>query len=249
MTDLGLHPDLITISTCRGVEHPAGPYDGFNACHYVGDDSAHVEHCRSELCRRLGIEAQQLIIPRQTHSDCVAVIDRLPYPEENLQGVDALVSALPSAVLAINTADCVPVLLAHPASGVIAAAHCGWRGIINDLLPNTIQAMTALGAKADEIIAVMGPAICPECFEVGPEVAQIFASHFPDTSNIIIDGYEKPHIDLSAAIIEKLRKLGVPATNIRPSAECSKCNPGKYFSARALGINSGRILTIIAHRP
>lgn len=248
MIDLKLHPELIAFSTSRGVAHPSGPYDGFNACHYVGDDPAHVRHCRSKLCCRLGVEAQQLIIPRQTHSDRVAIIDRIPYPEENLQGVDALVTALPSVALAINTADCVPVLLAHPASGIIAAAHCGWRGIINNLLPNTLRAMASLGAKADEIIAVMGPAICHACFEVGTEVAQIFAEHFPDTSNIIIEGYEKPHIDLSAAIVEKLRRLGVPSVNVRPSSECTMCNPAEFFSARVLGVKSGRLLTLIAHR-
>ena len=244
-TEIQLHPDLITFSTQRGVPPFGSSYLSFNACHYVGDSPEHVADCRNEICWHLSIDMEQLVIPRQTHSDSVAIIDSIPFDTARLEGVDAIVTALPDVALAINTADCVPVLLAVPEMGIIAVAHCGWRGVVNDLLPNTVKAICSLGALPYQIKVALGPAICPDCFEVGEEVAACFADKFSSPSIILRSGYEKPHINLSVAIAEHLKMLGVDSAQITPSMECTRCNPEKYFSARVHTINSGRILTLI----
>lgn len=247
-TDLWLAPGIVSFSVKRGTTSGNDPYSGFNACHYVGDDSAKVVRCREELCQYLNLQMDALLIPRQTHSDHVAVVERLPFSSEVLQGVDALVTRLHNVALAINTADCVPVLLAAPMSGVIAAAHCGWRGVVNDLLPNVIAEMERLGAFARCIKVVMGPSICADCFEVGEEVAAAFESQFSGADVVLRQLGRKPHVNLGAAIREKLVDLGLTTENILLPIECTRCASDKYFSARALGVNSGRMLSVILQR-
>ena len=89
----------------------------------------------------------------------------------------------------------------------------------------------------------MGPCICPDCFEVGEEVASIFKKEFPFVSGIVMSGPVKPHVDLPEAIRVTLIEAGLPTGYITMPPACSHCNPALYFSARRLGIKSGRTLT------
>lgn len=240
---------FIAFSTERGAAAtPDDPYSGFSACHYTGDSGEHVAACRAELADLLGISAERLVIPRQTHSDRVAVIDSVPVSGETVEGIDALVTKMRDVALCINTADCVPVLLHDSEAGVAAAAHCGWRGTVNDLLPKTLAAMERLGAHPKNIRAYMGPSICRDCFEVGEDVASVFREVFPQEEGIVIDGAGKPHVDLGRAIACRLMRGGVRMENISEPSECSRCNPQRFFSARALGIESGRTLSAVMMR-
>lgn len=232
-------PGVKAISTERNCSNPADPYDGFNACHYTGDASDHIAQCRRELADYFGVDASRLIIPRQTHSVSVATIDRIPF-EGNLEEVDALVTALPDVVLAIHTADCVPLVMADNDAGVIAAVHAGWRGAVGGIVLNALDRMIALGAKPESIHAAMGPCICGECFEVGEEVA----GQFPDDC-VARRGGEKPRVDLARFVAGQLAERGVAAENIYMPIACSRCNPDRFFSARRLGVNSGRTTTAI----
>ncbi len=237
--------NLTAFSTERGPEAAAGDaYSGFNACHYTGDDAGHVAECRSVLAQELGLSEVNFIIPRQTHSDCVRLIDHLPVADELLEGMDALVTDMERVALCINTADCVPVVLHDARAGVVAVAHCGWRGVVNALLPNTLAVMERLGAHPKDIHAAMGPSICADCFEVGEEVAESFREEFPGVAGIVLTGQGKPHVNLGVAIAEKLRRGGVAVENISLPPFCSRCNPERFFSARALGVASGRTLTV-----
>lgn len=245
---------ITAFSTTRGPEADvADPYSGFSVCHYTGDDAGHYMACREQLARTLGLPANHLIIPRQVHGSACAVITGLP-ASATAPVADALVTNQPGVALCINTADCVPVLLADPEARIIAAAHCGWRGTVAPLLDNTVEAMTRLGADPSRIRAAMGPSICTSCFEVGPEVAARFNDAFPTMHNSSSDCElhivhhefgEKPHIDLAAAITARLTGFGLQATAITPPLACSHCNPGRFFSARHSGISSGRTLTLI----
>ena len=246
---LPLPEPAVAFSTCRGEEAtPSDPYSGFSVCHYTGDHPLHFQACRLELIANRGIRQEGLIIPRQTHADRVATIDHIPFPEAKLEGVDALVTSMRNVMLCINTADCVPVALSDPTAGVIAVAHCGWRGTVNDLLSNTLAAMHRLGADPSRIHAAMGPSICPSCFEVGEDVAEVFRSAFPNDAAVVLEpvtNQVKPHINLAAAITARLASLGLPTNQIIPPRACSRCNPMRFYSARALSIASGRTLTAI----
>ena len=123
-------PGVVAISTCRGCVIEGNSYSGFNACHYTGDTDEHVAQCRGQLCVMLGIERDNLIIPRQTHSLNVAIIDTIPFDSQKLENVDALVTTLPRVAIAINTADCVPLVFVDDVNKVIGVAHSGWKGTV-----------------------------------------------------------------------------------------------------------------------
>lgn len=247
---VALLPDIEGItafSTGRGAVNPADPYDGFNACHYTGDDPVHIAGCRRRLCDALSVPSESLVIPRQTHSARVAVIDTVPVNRESLEGVDALVTSLPSVALAVNTADCVPVVMADPEAGVIAAVHSGWRGTVDRIVAKAVTGMVALGADPSRISAAMGPCIGPECFEVGEEVAERFETEFPGDSTVIYPttGSQRPHVDLPRAVAATLIAAGVRSEAIAMPPACSRCDHRRFFSARRLGVGSGRTLSVI----
>lgn len=234
-------PGAVGGYTERCATEALSPYDGVNLCHYTNDAPEHVAECREEFARRLGVPVSALVIPRQTHSTNVAMIEE--HVPDVIENVDALVTRRKDIVLCINTADCVPVLLNDPEAGVIAACHAGWRGAVNGMVENTVNAMLQLGAKPGNIFAAMGPCICTGCFEVGAEVAE----RFRQWPGAVVTSAEwpKPHVDLSAAITDILKQQGI--SKIQTPPECTLCSWHDLFSARKLGINSGRMLTFI-HR-
>lgn len=215
-------------------------YDGFNTCDYTGASTTSVTMCRSQLADNLGVGTEALIIPRQTHSANVRVIESIPVSPEIVEGVDGLVTTLHGVALVIHTADCVPVVMADPRKGIIAAIHSGWRGTKADITGNALNIMMRLGADVSDIVVAMGPCICQNCFETGQEVAAEF-----DLRYISYNYGDKPHINLSAIIRDRLIDSGVIPENISMPPACSRCDHHLYFSARRLGINSGRTATVI----
>ena len=238
-------PGVTAISTCRGCVIEGNSYSGFNACHYTGDTDEHVAQCREQLCAMLGIDRNNLIIPRQTHSLNVAVIDTIPFNAEKLENVDAIVTTLSGVAIAINTADCVPLVFADDVNKVIGVAHSGWKGTVGRIASKTVEQMVACGASLSNIKVAMGPCICGDCFEVGHEVVEQFVNNGFDSPQVILNQYQpRPHIDLPQACRQALIEIGIREENIQLPTHCSRCNPQKFFSARRLGINSGRTLTV-----
>lgn len=230
--------------TNRGeVKDKNDPYDGFNICQYTGDSPGHIASCRRMLCDKLGVDDNSLIMPRQTHSTNVLTIDKLPVDPRLLDGVDGLVTHLKNVVIGVSTADCVPVVLADGKAGVIGVAHAGWRGAVGGVIKNIVAEMVRLGADVKMIKAALGPSICVECFEVGEEVA----SEFPQCCVVRRKGWKRPHADLQRYVTDELVGCGVQKDNITPflSENCTRCHPDKYFSARRLGIKSGRMHTLV----
>lgn len=238
-SDLLNLPGIHAFSTLRGCDDPSDPYDGFNTCHYSGDDPVDVMYCRGRLSEFTGIPPERIFIPRQTHSARVVTVDNNT-DRSVLEGVDALVSSTAGTALVIHTADCVPVMLADPYAGVIAAVHAGWRGAAAGIVSCTLEEMARQGASPERIHAAMGPCICADCFEVGDEVA----AQFPEECVTRYEG-KRPHVDLAAAIFRELTAAGVAAENVAMPPECTRCNPERFFSARRLGVESGRIANVI----
>ena len=243
-------------STTRGEVDRRNAYSGVNLCDYVGDDALRVLDARISLAMQLGFDLDDLVMPRQTHSCRVALIDEafrsldIDKQEATLEGVDALVTSLQGVVIGVNTADCVPIVLADGQAGVIAVAHAGWRGTVGRIVKNVVTEMCRLGASADRIQVALGPSICKDCFEVGDEVVEAFAKAKFDLIAIVKRNPQtgKAHIDLRAANREVLIAAGVPSENIITSQHCSRCEHDCFFSARRLGINSGRTFTGIFRR-
>ena len=238
-------------STTRGELDRRNAYSSINLCDYVGDDALRVLDARVTLAMQLGVDLDDLVMPRQTHSCRVAVIDEaframdIDKQEAALEGVDALVTSLKGVVIGVNTADCVPIVLVDSQAGVIAVAHAGWRGTVGRIAQVVVKEMVRQGARPDRIQVAMGPSICQDCFEVGNEVVDAFRQAHFDLDAIVKRNADtgKAHIDLRAANRDVLIAAGVPVDHIVVSQHCSRCDHERFFSARRLGINSGRTFT------
>ncbi len=248
--------DVYAFTTERGTADALNPYSEFNCCSYTGDSDEHVEKCRTLLCRELRIAPPDLITARQRHTTEVATIDDafLQKPDMEkahlLDGVDGLVTNEKNKAIGVFTADCVPIILFDPEAKVVAAVHAGWKGTLHNIVANAIDKMAELGSSPTNMLATFGPSICQKCFEVGDDVASLFAEGMPTLQGIMIyDIRRSKHlIDLVAANSVWMRAAGIRAENIAVPGFCTKCNPETYFSARLLGINSGRLLTGIVLR-
>ena len=247
---------VAAFSTTRGEVDRRNAYSGVNLCDYVGDDALRVLDARITFAMQLGLTLDNLIMPRQTHSCRVAVIDNqfmnsdIEQQEKALDGVDALVTTMSDIAIGVNTADCVPIVLVDSQAGVIAVAHAGWRGTAGRILKNVVDEMCRLGAEAKHIQAAMGPCICQDCFEVGDEVVEAFKLAGFDVNTIVKrnSATGKAHIDLRAANRIVLEAAGVPASQVILPRHCSRCEHDRFFSARRLGTNSGRTFTAIIKR-
>lgn len=243
-------------SLTRGAVRDDNPYSEVNLCHYTDDKPLHYITCRAQLCEYLHIEPQCLVMPRQTHGNEIAVIDQafmqLPpdKQQERLQGIDALITPMTGVCIGVNTADCVPIVFAEPHSGLIAVAHAGWRGTVSRIAARVVEQMKAMGANPAQVQATMGPSICQHCFEVGDEVALQFKEAGFDLHRIMHRHRQtgKAHINLQRANAIVLQEAGLLASHISNANKCSHCNPARYFSARHLGINSGRTFTGIINQ-
>ena len=240
-------------STYRG--EGVGCYGGFNITPYCGDTQEHVAECRKELCEQLGIEDRQLILPYQTHSDRVVIIDKdftlLDEKEQSeaLNGVDAIITALPHTCIGVSTADCIPVLLHDTKLDVVAAIHAGWRGTVARIVEKTISTMEQhYGCCPHDMEAIIAPGISIDAFEVGNEVYGAFeTADFPMKEIArrypTADGGEKWHIDLWEANSYILQQCGITKENIHTAGICTFTQHEDFFSARRSGIKSGRIFS------
>ena len=237
--------DVIAFSTKRGGV--GGNYDKFNITHYCGDNEEHVLACRKELCEELKIKDENLILPRQTHETNIINIDEnffLLSAEERtdrLYGIDSIITRLPHVCIGVSTADCVPILLYDTDKKIVAAIHAGWRGTVQRIVEKSINYMqSTFLTSSKNIVVVISPSIGVEAFEVGDEVYDAFL-HAGFDMGSIAKRYNKWHIDLWEANRIQLLNCGVMPENIQLSSICTYTNHKEFFSARRLGINSGRI--------
>lgn len=243
------YSNISCFSTTRHGGCGEGAYATFNCTHYCDDNPAHVkanlEHVKAYLNRaKAGQEKCQhvLIIPRQTHTTNVRVITGLSTDEE-LQNVDAVVTSLKNTCVCVSTADCVPVLLYDKNRQVVAAIHAGWRGTVGRIVEKTLDVMHAqYGTEGKDVVACIGPSISLEAFEVGDEVYDAFAEAGFDM-NRMARKYEKWHLDLWEANRMQLLAKGVLPEQIEVAGICTYQHYEDFFSARRLGIKSGRILS------
>lgn len=232
---------LLAFSVERG-DVTDSPYSGFNCCGYTGDDIGHTVACRKALCDELGISEERFFTAVQTHSANVAIAGK-----DDLNGVDGIVTAERNALVGVFTADCVAMLFYDMKNKVAAAAHAGWKGTMNNIAGETVAKMLSQGAELGEIRVIFGPSICQKCFEVGDEVVELFADRRLPVDKVVVRNAltSKAHIDLVESNIYWLVKAGVHHENISKSGLCTKCEPERFFSARTLGVRSGRVLTAI----
>ncbi|MDH6305316.1 YfiH family protein [Parabacteroides sp. PF5-5] len=239
------------ISTRRGGVS-TGNYASFNLGEYCGDNPECVSENRTLLSSALGLSEDRLFAAHQLHGDKIAVLDKAylalscEQQREMLHGVDALITAEANVCVAVSTADCVPVLLYAPDKKVVAAVHAGWRGTVLQIVSKTLQYMKeTFGCEIAHMKAGIGPSIGLEAFEVGEEVVEAFAASGLPLHSIMKRNTQtgKAHIDLWHANQWQMQTAGVLSENIETAGICTYTNQEDFFSARRLGIASGRMLT------
>jgi YfiH family protein len=265
------------VVTARSGGVSSGPYATLNLSLSVGDDPGRVLENRRRLAAALDASLGDFVFARQVHGASVHVVGDADRgsgafsPDDAVGGVgeadraggaDALVTTVPGVVLAILTADCVPIVLHDPVTGVLACVHAGWRGTVAGVTAAAVAAMQDLGARPSDIVAGLGPAIAAPRYQVGPDVHQAVTWSFgPAASAFIHPDPATPDrwlLDLWAANRHALRESGVPAAQIHtttfptgptpqtsttlpadptppvhPSSPADRTSPGNFFSDRA----------------
>ncbi|GAB2839410.1 peptidoglycan editing factor PgeF [Streptomyces deserti] len=217
----------------------AAPYEELNLGGAVGDDPDAVRTNRELAAKSLGVDPDRVVWMNQVHGADVAVVDGPWGSSSEIPSVDAIVTARRGLALAVLTADCVPVLLADPVAGIVAAAHAGRPGMIAGVVPAALRAMTDLGAEPSRIVARTGPAVCGRCYEV-PEAmrAEVSAGEpaaYAETS------WGTPAVDVSAGVHAQLDRLGVRDRAQSPVCTLQSTDHFSYRRDRTTGRLAGYV--------
>jgi YfiH family protein len=269
--------------TARAGGVSSGPYATLNLSLAVGDDEECVLENRRRLAAAFGVGPGDFVFARQVHGAGVRVIgdaDRGSGAfslDDAIPDVDALVTITPGVVLAILTADCVPIVLHDPVAGVLACVHAGWRGTAARVPAAAVATMQTLGSRPADIIAGLGPAMSPDRYQVGSDVHQAVSQSFgpaapallrpdpaplvappgpgsatlPDTASRPVPPSGQPRwlLDLCAANCLVLREAGVPAAQIHVTdIPTGPAGHDCFFSDRAAR-PCGRLALVARLRP
>lgn len=245
-----------------------GPWASLNMSCTTGDATEPVRENRRRALDALGLAPEQSLTSWMVHGNRVRVVscDDLRLPGANDVRADAMVTRDRGLALTLRFADCIPALFCDPVKGAIGIAHVGWRGIVNGVLTETVRAMAcAFGSRPRDILAGIGPSIGPARFEVDEEVAAQIQAAVPEpvvlrtaceevsqegmassasSPDRLINGAQKPHVDLWAAARAQLEAAGV--RHVEVAAICTASNTHEWFSHRAERGKTGRFGVIIA---
>ena len=227
------------LSTTRNGGHSAAPYASLNLSDYVGDVPAVVAKNRALLRAQAGLPAEPHWL-RQVHGTRVLDLDISATESATPTEADAAVTTKHGVVCAVQTADCLPVLLCDAAGTRVGVVHAGWRGLANGVIE---AALVRLGTPAAQMLAWLGPAIGADAFEVGDDVRDAFVSSTPEASDCFrAHASGKWHADLYALARLRLQRAGV--TRVYGGGWCTFSNAREFFSYRRDGV-SGRMATLI----
>ncbi|MGQ0841057.1 peptidoglycan editing factor PgeF [Actinokineospora sp.] len=212
------------------------PYDSFNLGEHVGDAPDAVAANRARLAADLGLAADRLVWMEQVHGRTVAVVDG-PRAAP-VEATDGLVTAEPGLALVALVADCVPILLADPVAGVVAAVHAGRVGARVGVVPAALAAMASVGADVRRVEVLLGPSVCGDCYEVPQAMQTDVEKHLPGSACRTRKG--TAGLDLRAGLWRQLADAGVARIGIDP--RCTNEEPA-LFSHRREG-TTGRLAAI-----
>ncbi|MGN0293964.1 MAG: peptidoglycan editing factor PgeF [Lachnospiraceae bacterium] len=224
-----------------------------------GDDPANVEENFRRFCGAIGCDWDKAVLSHQTHTVNVeAVTEDMVVPGRTIaekkpfSDVDGLITDVPEAVLVTSFADCVPLYFLDPVRRVIGLSHSGWRGTVNRMGAVTIDRMKEIyGCRPEHILACVGPSICRDCYEVGPEVAEEFRTAFSaQEAELILQKNEagKYQLDLWKANELILLQAGISETHMAVTNVCTCCNPELLFSHRYTKGRRGNLSAFLSLR-
>jgi len=232
-------------STRRGGVS-AAPFDSLDLSRSAGDDPGAVAENLLRFCRACALAHCPPVVQRQVHGAAVTRVGGdggVPRQAVAEREADALITGERGIAIAVQVADCVPILLWDPEAPAVAAVHAGWRGTAADIVGAAITALrTHHGTDPRRLRAALGPAIGGARYEVGPEVVEALGRVL-DPADFVHDA-ERPHVDLRRANAALLRRAGVPADAVELVGGCTFDDPD-LFSYRRDGPRTGRMMGVI----
>jgi uncharacterized protein, YfiH family len=206
-----------------------GSYAGLNVGLGSNDAPERVAENRARVAGWFSLPAERLATLHQVHSPDVHVVSET-YGGERPKA-DALVTASPDIAIGVLTADCGPILFVDPEHRVVGAAHAGWKGALEGVLENTIEAMLRLGATRRTIRACLGPSISGANYEVGPEFVDRFLARESAYEKFFRPSSREGHamFDLPGLTLARLTAAGIEAESL---GLCTYADPARFYSYR-----------------
>lgn len=230
-----------------------------------------LENRRRFLKAVTGNPAFPMVTLRQIHSSLIRTVSAKDAGEEARWKADGMMTSRPGLLLAIQTADCIPVLIADRKRRAVAAFHAGWRGTLKRIVEHGVGRMRLeFGSKPRDLVAAIGPGVGQCCYAVGEEVRSEFLSQFSYADDLFCDVYDSDpvkekypllfltarapghsnmgpslHLDLVEANRRQLLDAGLQPEAISVLGHCTSCHTGRYFSYRASQGFTGRMLSVI----
>jgi YfiH family protein len=228
-----------TLSAIAGIRHgfftreggfSTGLYASLNTGLGSHDDRETVKRNRAKICGELGVPA--LVTPYQVHSPDAVIVD-IPWSHDKPDSVpraDAVVTDRAGFAIAVNTADCTPILFASGDGKVVGAAHAGWKGAIGGVLASTVERMRELGAR--DIHAAIGPTISQANYEVGPEFQEQFLARDKANARFFVPSVKPQHFMFDLPGFVRVQLEALELASIEDLALCTYADEQRFFSYR-----------------
>ncbi|MEK6202178.1 MAG: peptidoglycan editing factor PgeF [Desulfobulbaceae bacterium] len=234
-------PSLIRATFDRHEGESSAPFASLNGSFSVGDQEERVRANRQQMKASLGI--RRLVSARQVHGEQIHRIEKTPERDEEVEGVDALMTDRRGVGLMIQHADCQAILLHDPVQSAIAAVHCGWRGSVIGIIEKTVRAMqSSYASRPEDLTATLSPSLGPCCAE--------FINHRQELPASFLSFQQRDnYFDFWQISRWQLLEAGLQPEKISLAAICTSCSPDYFSYRRAVrkgdGI-TGRNCSIIA---
>jgi len=221
------------------------PYSSLNLALHVADNPEDVLQNRKIFLEELGCLLSDCIAVSQVHGNKVIEVDErkkgigMTEVGPDLPQCDGMVTGLNIGLLGFY-ADCVPLYFCDPQAGIVGLAHAGWKGTAHNIVREILHKIQSLGGSIQNCLVAIGPCIGPCCYEVGEEVATLFADDAAGTSLMAETGFERYSVDLAGINILRLIREGIRPENIETAPFCTACRKDLFFSYRREGL-TGRM--------
>ena len=210
-----------------------GIFDSMNLSFTRGDEDEAVRENFRRMALAIGVAEDSLVFAKQTHTTNVKVVTEEDkgkgiIKELDYDDIDGLITNIPGVTLVTFFADCVPLYFLDTKNKAIGLSHSGWRGTVHRMGQETLLRMReAFGTDPADVVACIGPSICQDCYEVGPEVIEQFRNAFAECHHENLF-YEKPNgkfqLNLWKANRIVLSEAGIPKSQISVTDICTYCN-------------------------
>lgn len=241
---------LPAFSACPGIVHAfstrrggfsTGAFSGLNLS-FTHDDNATVKENFRVFAEAAGIPFERMVMDRYEHGTTVRYVTGEDagrgYLKDPLPPCDGLVTDTPGLALVTGHADCMAFYFYDPAASRIGLCHAGWRGALGRIGGEVLRVMKEKGSDPENILCGVGPSICPKCFEVGDDVAELFEKAFPDCPLRGVNARNKAIIDLWQVALCQFLEEGVLPEHVSFMDLCTK-EDGRFYSFRREGLTGG----------